>query len=247
MLNGNLLSQYLDPLLRGQRRACRELIQRAIETGTEPRALYSGLIWPAMEHVESLYRDDRINAAEEHMATRINRTVADHLQTRMDRRPALDRRIVITCASGEAEEFSAQMCADLFEAEGWEVYLLGGGVPHDEIVALVGNVQPHTLLIVGSKPADAPNVRALIDYIREISACPTMNIMVSGGVFNRAGGLWREVKADLFAETASEALELALQAEPRRPELRAPGAPKKRRRRRRPPLLAQLEGEPCEA
>lgn len=246
MRNGDLLTQYLDPLLRGQRRVCREMVQQAIESGSEPRDLYSNLIWPAMERVDQLFRQDRINAAEEHMATRINRTVADHLQTRMQRRPTLGRRIVITCAADEAEEFSAQMCADLFEADGWDVYLLGGGVPHDEIISLVGSVQPHTLLVVGSKPSDAPQVRALIDYVREISACPTMNIMVSGGVFNRAGGLWREVKADLFAETASEALELAAQAEPRRPELRMPGAPKKRRRRRRPPLLAQME-ETCEA
>ena len=243
MRNGDLLTRYLDPLLRGERRVCRELVQQAIEKGRPPRDLYQDLIWPAMEHVDQLYRQDRINAAEEHMATRINRTVADHLQTRMERRSSLGRRIVITCASGEAEEFSAQMCADLFEADGWDVYLLGGGVPHDEIVSLVGSIQPHTLLIVGSKPSDAPLVRALIDYLREISACPTMNIMVSGGVFNRAGGLWREVKADLFAETASEALELAAQAEPRKSELRMPGAPKKRRRRRRPPLLAQTEEE----
>jgi hypothetical protein len=47
----------------------------------------------------------------------------------------------------------------------------------------------------------------------------------------------------LFAETASEALELAAQAEPRKSELRVPGAPKKRRRRRRPPLLTQTEEE----
>jgi hypothetical protein len=65
--------------------------------------------------------------------------------------------------------------------------------------------------------------------------------MVSGGVFNRASGLWREVKADLFAETAGEALEMAADAEPRETELRDPEAPKKRRRRRRPPLLVEME------
>ena len=236
-----LLSRYLNPLLRGERKTCRELVQTAIEGGVRPRELYRDLIWPAMEHVDRLYREERINAAEEHMATRINRTVADHLQSRMERQIALGRRIVITCASGEAEEFTAQMCADLFEADGWDVYLVGGGVPDDEVVSLVGGLQPHTLLVVGSKPTDAPAVRRLIDYIREISACPTMNIMVSGGVFNRAAGLWREVKADLFAETATEALELARSADPRQPDLRVPGAPKKRRRRRRPPLLAQMD------
>ena len=239
----DLLRRYLDPLLRGERQVCRDLILHELEQGARPHSLYHDLLWPAMEHVEQLYRDDRINVASEHMATRINRAVAEHIQARLPQRTPLQKRILITCAHGEAEEFSAQMCADLFEADGWDVYLLGGGVPHDEVGAVVGQLQPAVLLVIGSRPSDTPIVRQLIDHLRAIDACPTMNIMVSGGVFNRAHGLWREVKADLFAETASEALELAAQAEPRKPELRVPGAPKKRRRRRRPPLLAQLEKE----
>jgi len=237
----DLLPKYIDPLLNGDRRTCRELVISALESGIEPRKLYKDVIWPALEHVEKLYRQDRINMAEEHMATRINRTIADHVQSRLDRSKRIDKKIIIACAQGEPEEISAQMCADLFESDGWQVYLLGGGVPRDEITSLVGKLQPAMLMIVGSKPADAPIVRQMIDHVRSINACPTMNILVSGGVFNRASELWREVKADFFAETASEALEIAGGAEPRTPEKIVPGAPKKRRRRRRPPLLAQAE------
>lgn len=233
------LNDYLNPLLRGHRAACRQLITSALEMGAEPRALYREIIWPAMEHVERLYRDDRINLAAEHMATRINRTVADHLQTRLERRPANNKKVLVTSAVGEAEEFSAQMCADLFEADGWETYLVGGGVPHDEILALVGQIRPDLLIIVGSKPTDAPLVRLMVDEIRQINACPHMNIMVSGGVFNRAGGLWKEVKADYFAETAIQAVESANQMPPRATVAHSPIGPKKRRRRRRPPLLEQ--------
>lgn len=239
----NLLNQYLDPLLRGRRQDCREIIKGALREGLEPRTLYRDLIWPAMEHVDQLYRQDRINLASEHLATRINRTVADHLQTHLDRKPKIQKCILIACASGESEELSAQMCADLFEADGWDVFFLGGGVPNDEIISLVGQIQPDILLIMGSRPNEAPAVRQIIDETRKIDACPKMNIMVSGGVFNRAAGLWKEVKADLFAETAAEALELAQEAAPRQAGFPAPGAPKKRRRRRRPPLLAQVEGD----
>jgi methanogenic corrinoid protein MtbC1 len=130
------------------------------------------------------------------------------------------------------------MCADLFEADGWAVYFLGGGVPQDEVLSLVGNLRPHILLIFGTKPQGVPGVRKLIDMVREIGANPTMNIMISGGVFNRADGLWKEVNADLYARTIGQALRLAQQATPRTPEIRIPGAPKKRRRRRRSPLLA---------
>ena len=242
MANPTLLAKYMDPLLRGERSTCRELITSALDSGTPARALYRDLIWPALENVDKLYREDRINLAEEHMATRINRTVADHLQSRLDHRDRKGKRILITCSDGEPEEISAQMSADLFEADGWDVYFLGGGVPRDEVASLVGQLQPDLLLIVGSKPTDAPIVRQMIDHIREIEASPHMNIMVSGGVFNRAGGLWQEVKADFFAKNAPEALEIAAKAEPRKAEKRIAGAPKKRRRRRRPPLLVQAEG-----
>lgn len=237
-----LLENYMQPLLRGQRHTCRELVLTALNSGVEPKMLYRELVWPALERVDTLYRQDRINIVEEHMATRITRTIADHLQTRLPRAQRHGRRIIITCAAGEAEEVSAQMCADLFEADGWEVYFPGGGIPQDEIASLVGQLQPEMLMVVGSKPTDVPGVRQMIDYIREINACPTMNILVSGGVFNRAEGLWMEVKADYFAETATEALELACDASPRESEDRIPGAPKKRRRRRRPPLLVEYEG-----
>lgn len=241
MATANLLSRYMSPLLNGKRQVCREMVLSALSAGIEPQRLYRELIWPAMENVEKLFREDRINIASEHMATRINRTVADHLQSRLERKPYHGKRIVITSAAGEAEEFSAQMCADLFEADGWEVYHLGSGIPQDEIASLAGNLQPHLLMIVGSRPTDVPAVRQLIDHIREINAAPQMNIMVSGGVFNRAEALWEEVKADIYAEDAAEALEMASDVSPRSAYLPIAGAPKKRRRRRRPPLLVQAE------
>lgn len=241
MATSRLFDNYMEPLLGGRRRECRELVRSELDKGASARDLYHNLVWPAMARVEEMYRNDSINIASEHMATRINRTVADQLQSQLSRNDCIGKRIIITCAEGEAEEFSAQMSADLFEAEGWEVFFLGGGVPQDEIGLLVGHLQPNLLLILGSKPTDAPLVRTLIDYIREIGAAPTMNVMVSGGVFNRASELWKEVKADLFAETASEALGIANDAAPRIPQPRVLGVPKKRRRRRRPPLLAQCE------
>lgn len=235
-----LLDRYVAPLLEGRRQECRDVLAEAMAGGLDAKRLYRRVLWQAMEHVDRLYREDRINLATEHMATRINRCLADQLQTQLDRSPSIGRRIVISCADGEPEELGAQMCADLFEAEGWETYFVGGGVPNDEILSIVGQLRPDILLIFGTTPAGVPGVRRLIDLIREVGSNPTMNIMISGGVFNRADGLWQEVNADLFASTANEALEIAATAEPRKPVIRIPGAPKKRRRRRRSPLLAQV-------
>ncbi|MBU0718643.1 MAG: cobalamin-dependent protein [Planctomycetes bacterium] len=238
MASSCLLDEYVPPLLAGKRLACRELVSKGLEQTEDPTTLYRDLLWPAMERVEKLYRTDRINAASEHMATRINRTAADQLQARLRRAQPNGKCLLAICAEGESEELGAQMCVDLFEAAGWDVYFVGAGVPNDEILSLTGQLRPDLLLIFGTQPSGVPGVRSLIDTIREIGVNPTMNVMVAGGVFNRADGLWREVNADMFARSMHEALPMAEAAEPRRPVLQSPGTPKKRRRRRRPPLLA---------
>jgi methanogenic corrinoid protein MtbC1 len=242
-MNGSdpLHQRFLSPLLAGRRQECRDVLAEAMAGGLQAREAYRTVIWPAMEQIAHLYRQDQINVVTEHMATRISRALADQLQPRLDRQELNGKRILITCADDEPEELGAQMCADLFEADGWEVYFVGGGVPNDEILELVGSLRPDILLVFGTQPSGVPGVRKLIDLVREVGSNPTMNIMISGGVFNRAEGLWKEINADLFAPNATEALKVAAEAQPRKPEIRIPGAPKKRRRRRRPPLLAQLE------
>ncbi len=234
----SLLEDYIEHLIAGNRIEARKLIEKQLAEVTEAAKLYETLLWPAMDRVEKLYRGDRINAAAEHMATRINRGIADQLQAHLKRQEPNGKRVLITCAEGEPEELGAQMCADLFEARGWQVYFLGSGVPNDEILNLVGQLSPDLLLVFGTQPSGVPGVRRLVDLIREIGVAETMNIMVSGGVFNRADGLWKEVNADLIARTVHEAIPVAESAVPRTPTVKVSGVAKKRRRRRRPAILA---------
>lgn len=227
------VEEYMNPLLAGDRAGCRSVLRSKLAEHSDPTAIYTELLWPAVERVEKLYRGDRINIAVEHMATRINRAIADQLQAHLPKSEPIGRKVLITCADGEPEELGAQMVADLFESRGWSVYFLGGGVPNDEILSLVGQLTPDLLLVFGTQPSGVPGVRRLVDLIREIGVNPTMNIMVSGGVFNRAEGLWKEVSADLVAKTAHQALELADKAAPRIPVPPKNTGIKKRRRRRR--------------
>lgn len=234
-----LLHRYLEPLVAGDRQACRSVINETLQQGADPKRLYRELMWPAMQRIEELYRGDRIDKATEHMATRINRVVLDQLQGRLVARvtPA-NRSVIVCCAAGEPEELGAQLSADLFEAEGWRVYLVGGGIPNDELVALVNRMRPDLLLIYGTRPEGVPEAKRLVDRIREINAVPAMNIMLCGGVFGRADGLWEEIKADMMAPCPSDAIRMAMQADVRLHEARDPAAPKKRRRQK-PPLLRQ--------
>ncbi|MGD8452146.1 MAG: cobalamin-dependent protein [Phycisphaerae bacterium] len=228
-----LLIRYLQPLLAGRRAECFGVISEACDNGVLAEDLLCDVIWPAMAQVDSLYRNDRINLATEHMACRINRTLVDYVQGMLPQSARNGKRIIITCANGVQEETGAEVVADLLQADGWEVYLLGGGVPHDEILALVGQVRPEVLVIFGTRPEDVPETRGLVEMIRDIGVCPTMNIVVSGGIYNRADGLWQEVGADVFTDTAREIRSILRDLPPRTPNTPRVGLVKKRRRRRK--------------
>lgn len=204
------LPRYMEHLLKGDRIGCRQILGEALQTGTPANIIFTDLFWPVMAELDHLYRNNTIDIITEHMATRINRTLVDQLQSKLPRRESRDLKMIIVCADDENEELGAQMCADLFESDGWEVKFIGSGVPDDEIMTLVGIFQPDILFMYGTKPSGAPGVRKLMDKIRHVDACPSMRFMLSGGVFNRAEGLWEEIGADLFAPTAKEALKVAL-------------------------------------
>lgn len=232
------LIRYMQPLLAGRRAECFELVHEALQHGAAPEELLCDVIWPSMNQIQRLYDDDRINAAAEHLAARINRTVADQLQAHLPRGSQRGRRVLVACADAPGEELGGQVVADLCQADGWEVFFLGGGVPHDEILGMVGQLRPHVFVIYGAHPEAVANTRAMIERIRDIGVCPTMNIVVSGGIFNRADGLWQEIGADAFSPAPRGVLELANTLGPRTPGTPRVGIVKKRRRRRKNATVA---------
>ena len=228
-----LLTRYMQPLLGGRRAECFDLIGDALNSGHDAEELAFDVVWPAVAQVERLFRDDRIGIAIDDMACRISRTVTDQLQVRLPRKGPNGKRILICCADDEREQIGGQMLADLFQSDGWDVYFIGAGVPDDELLRLVGQLRPQGLMIYGIRPPEVPGVRHTIELIREIGVCPTMNIVASGGVFNRVDGLWEEVGADVFVEHPRDAVQTINGLEPRKPGPRRLGIVKKRRRRRK--------------
>lgn len=209
MIKNGILERYLESLLLGDRNHCRAVIEETLQTGTPANSVYVDVIWPIMAEIEKLLRAGRISPTQEHLATRINRTIVDQLQNKLPRRPSKNKKIAVCSATEELQELGAQMIADLFESDGWQVRFLGGGLTNDDILGFINEYAPDVLLIYGSTPKQAPGIRQLIDTIKDVNAWPEMRIMLSGGVFNRAEGLWEEIGADLFATTAFEALQVA--------------------------------------
>jgi methanogenic corrinoid protein MtbC1 len=243
MTTGDLFKQYLEHLFHGKRCESRELILAAADRGIPSSKLLQNVIWPAMEQVDKLYRQNLIPRITEHIAIRINRMVANLLLGSIAREPKTGKRMVVLCGSGDIEELGAQIVSDLFEAKGWSVWFLGSGVPNDEVVQFLGRIRPDVLSVYGMHPAGVPSVRHLIEMVREIGIFQDMQVMVAGGIFNRAEGLADEIKADLYAANAGEALTVVEDHPVRipKPDMPEPGRRRKRNRHGHAPTLRKMK------
>lgn len=225
-MDSELMIEQLFPLLiTGNRTSAREAVEQIMSSGTNAETLTHEAYWPLLEMMNTLYRNDQLTNLAHHYATRLLRSMVDQAQARYEQKARRDRRVMLFCAETEADDLAAQMVADLIEADGYEVCFGGGGVAWDEVLEEASQQKPDVLLLFSTAASDAPHIRILIDTIREIGACPNMQIVVGGGIFNRAEGLAEEIGADLWA-TTPRALITRLEEEPQRratPEQRTVG------------------------
>ena len=205
-----LQDRFFNTLVQGDRVAARNLIDECVSADISAEMLIHKLIWPVYEKVEHLFREDQLSTLCHAFATRLLRMLVDQLQIRLEVSERNGKRALLVCGPRESDDLAGQLAADLLEARGYTVCFAGGGNANDEIVAQIGQLRPDALVLFGNAPTDLPYIRQLIDHLHDIGACPNMQIVVGGGVFNRAEGLAEEIGADLWAMTPLDLVESML-------------------------------------
>ncbi len=206
----NYSQRLFEALINGDRPSARAIVDECYREGITAESVVADLFWPTYEQIESLFREDKLTTLAHHMATRLLRSLCDQAAQKFSFNKPVGRSVFAVCGPTDADELAGQMAADLLEAEGFTVNYAGSGIANDELLEIVQNTQPDVLLLFSSAPSDLPGIRELIDTMREIGACERVQIVVGGGVFNRAEGLAEEIGADLWAEDPTELCQIMI-------------------------------------
>lgn len=211
-----LLERFFNALISGQRAAAREIVDQLLAADCLAEKIFTHLFWPTLDQVQTLRRNDQMNEVAYHYATRMLRALVDQLQPRLEQAERRGKSVLIASGDEISEEIAGQMTTDLMEAAGFDVYFTGGGVANDDLVAQINALNVDTLVIFGAIPATVPYTRLLIDRLHDIGANQKMQIVIGGGVFNRAEGLAEEIGADLWAQTPDEVVRVVSENPTRR-------------------------------
>jgi methanogenic corrinoid protein MtbC1 len=214
--DNRLLERFFNTLIGGDRDGARQLVNEALDADYTGATIMTHLFWPALQQLQTMHRNDQLSQLAYHYASRLLRHLQSQIELHLPTPDERGSRVLLINGDEQSEELAGQMACDLLEATGYEVYYAGGGIANDEIVAQLAEIQADKLVVFGATPQTVPDTRLLIDRLHTIGACPNLQIVVGGGVFNRADGLAQEIGADLWANDPAELVQTMVENPSRR-------------------------------
>ena len=208
---GGLAKDYLDALLRGDRKTASLLVMDAAARGVSVQDLYLHVFQRAQYEVGRLWQTNQINVAQEHFCTFVTELIMSLLSPLYQNRQRAGRTVVVTSIGGEQHDLGARMVADFFEMEGWDAYFLGANTPSDSILQMLLAHSAHLLAISVTLTPHVSEAANLIAQVRADPATRHAKILVGGHPFNISPGLWQTIGADGCGRDAQEAITLATQ------------------------------------
>lgn len=202
----HLSKQYLDALLRGDRRIAGQMVMDALESGqASVRDLYLHVFQRSQHEIGRLWQTNQVSVAQEHYCTAATQLIMSQLYPYIFSGERNNRQMIAASIGGELHELGIRMVADFFEMEGWDTYYLGANTPESTILATVAEKQPDLLAISATITYNVRSVAQLITAIRERPDTRHVKILVGGYPFNVSPTLWRKIGADGYAENAQDA------------------------------------------
>ncbi len=179
------LNDYIDSLIKGDRKKCQALISKYLETNPNTTKIYEEVIKKSMYRVGEMWESNQISVATEHLATSITESLLNHIFQSVDSDRRVGKKVIIAGTEKENHQVGIKMVADLFEKHGWETFFLGGNVPTKDLILFLKTTEPDLLALSLSIYNNLPNLERMIAKIREIY--PTLPIIIGGRAFLTGG------------------------------------------------------------
>ncbi|MEO5652221.1 MAG: cobalamin-dependent protein [Marmoricola sp.] len=199
---------YVAASVGGHREEALKIVREAVNGGASPVDVYIDIFQSALYEIGRRWQTTGLTIAEEHMATATTQFILSVLHEEHPRAGSHGRSAVVTGVAEDHHVVGANIVANVLDAEGWDVRLLGQDLSGGDIVSVIGQDQASLVAISVTMSDCVPAARDLIALIRE-RILKTPRIIVGGAAFLRDPQLWRIVGADGFATDARSVAELA--------------------------------------
>lgn len=203
------LEAYLEALFDTDKAAAMRVVQEALESGMTPESVVFAVVLPGMERmIGGMISDNLVTLSQHFLASQIAEEVADRLIPLFATAPEIQGHVVIGTSYGDFHGLGKKIVIGCLRASMFEVTDLGINVPPerfvDEALAAGAEVIAISSMMVHTAIGERgpKQVRRLL---QERGLERSLRIIVGGAPYRFHDGLFREVGADAWADSAAEA------------------------------------------
>ncbi len=183
------------------------LLRRALVGRSTPESIVTDLLLPAMSEVGRRWERGELAIFEEHLATQTVRHLLAILPLLVEARAPPMRLAVVACVPGDEHELGALALSTYLRLRGWQVRLLGGSLPAEEIARAVTRFTPHALFLSLSMLS---RLEGALDATAQVRAAAAGCRIVVGGRGAHPARAILERSGPLVASSFEDAHRLAL-------------------------------------
>jgi methanogenic corrinoid protein MtbC1 len=176
-------SNYLENLLHGDRKQCSSIVKEYLLKNPSITDVYEQVLKVALYELGKLWETNKISVATEHMATAISEGILNELFVRINPSEKYNKKVIVACVENEKHQVGIKMVADVFEMQGWESFFLGGGIPLNELVKYIHEIEPDILAVSLSVYFNYASLVSMIQKIQQ--EFPALLIILGGQAFRR--------------------------------------------------------------
>ena len=205
-----LVEKLYDAIVDGEAATAREAVTEELANGADPIALIVGSMIPAMDDVGQLYQDEQYFVPELMLSGRAMKAAMEPLRPLLAVSGVKPAGTVIAGAvKGDLHDIGKNLVISMLEGAGFKVIDLGTDVKPEKFVAAIREHNPQIVCMTALLTVTMMSMKTTIAAIEAAGLRDLVKILVGGAPLNDRFA--REIGADGFGETATDAVTLARQ------------------------------------
>lgn len=202
------LQSLYTAVLEGDAPTTKELVQQALNEGTDPQKLLDETLIPAMDEVGRLFETNEYFVPELLIAARAMKGALELIRPLLAIKGTESAgKVVIGTVRGDLHDIGKNLVAAMLEGGGFEVIDLGVDVPPEKFVAAVRDQGAQLIAMSALLTTTMPGMKSVIDALEQGGVRPNVKVMIGGAPVTQRYA--DEIGADGFSDNASGAVRLA--------------------------------------
>jgi corrinoid protein of di/trimethylamine methyltransferase len=205
-----LVEKLYDAIVDGDAEVARGAVDEQLSAGADPMVLITDSMIPAMDDVGHLYQEEQYFIAELMLSGRAMKSAMEPLRPLLAAAGAKPAGVVVAGAvKGDLHDIGKNLVISMLEGAGFKVIDLGTDVRPEKFVAAIREHNPQIVCLSALLTVTMMAMKSTVAAIEQAGLRDLVKILVGGAPVNERFA--REIGADGYGETATDAVTLARQ------------------------------------